>query len=196
MLGRAPKLNLLDEEFLKGNSGFASGYPICPDCMALARPSILMFGDSNWVEDTIEYDVYNAWSSTTKKLLEHIPTFKLVILEIGCGDKVPTIRGMTEAAYLGLQPAETNNITLIRINKDFPFADSENYSNSVIPILGGASDTLHVIDKYVKELLHAEIAKKGEKDVTENKEEYKEEKQEEYKEEKIEEMQEEKKEEE
>ena len=63
--------------------------PICKNCNAPARPSICLFDDLFWItpEDKIA-----AWKSETKKKMSKNKRLKLVILEIGCGDRVPTIR--------------------------------------------------------------------------------------------------------
>ena len=59
--------------------------PACPKCRGLARPNILMFDDWGWINTftTIGKDWFDQW-------LKHLESF--VILEIGAGTGVPTIR--------------------------------------------------------------------------------------------------------
>lgn len=75
--------------------------PNCQHCGGLARPNVLMFGDSEWLEDRTEqqYSRYEAWR-------KQIRTARLVVIEIGAGTAVPTVRLECESA----------GGTLIRIN--------------------------------------------------------------------------------
>lgn len=80
-----------------------SPLPSCPDCGALARPNILMFGDSGWVPDRTAEQMlaHRAW------VREH--RAGLVVVEIGAGTAIPTVRREAEQAS-----ATTG--ALIRIN--------------------------------------------------------------------------------
>ena len=81
--------------------------PACISCGGLARPNILMFGDWGWIPDRTERqeEAFSLW-------LEEIRhrRLKLVIVEIGAGHAVPTVRYRSERAALSLGG------TLIRIN--------------------------------------------------------------------------------
>lgn len=59
--------------------------PSCPKCRGLARPNILMFNDSHWIETfaAIGRGNFEQW-------IEKVGTF--VVLEIGAGTGLPTIR--------------------------------------------------------------------------------------------------------
>ncbi|MEO5345025.1 MAG: hypothetical protein H7834_01445 [Magnetococcus sp. YQC-9] len=67
--------------------------PLCPRCGALARPNILMFSDANWLEQR---------SATQEARMQHwladlrAQNLRLVIIEIGAGNAVPTIRQSSE----------------------------------------------------------------------------------------------------
>lgn len=63
--------------------------PHCPDCGALARPNILMFGDWSWVDrrTTLQYQRLQQWLSTVERL---------VCIEIGAGTNIPTVRHFSE----------------------------------------------------------------------------------------------------
>ncbi|HHQ48920.1 MAG TPA: NAD-dependent deacetylase [Acidobacteria bacterium] len=83
--------------------------PVCPECGEVARPNILMFGDWAWVPDRS--------SSQERRLeswLDRAGPAGLVIVEIGAGSAVPTVRMLSErtAAHL--------DATLIRINPREP----------------------------------------------------------------------------
>jgi NAD-dependent SIR2 family protein deacetylase len=75
--------------------------PACQRCGGLARPNVLMFGDGEWIESRTEAQLarYQDWLRTVRGS-------QLVIVELGAGTTVPTVRW--ECERLGG--------TLIRIN--------------------------------------------------------------------------------
>ncbi|WP_091380540.1 SIR2 family NAD-dependent protein deacylase [Actinokineospora alba] len=82
--------------------------PECPSCGALARPNILMFGDYTWVPDRSQRDL-DALASWRRSQLGK----RLVVVEIGAGNAIPTVRRQAELAS-----AATG--ALIRINPREP----------------------------------------------------------------------------
>lgn len=80
--------------------------PSCPRCGSLARPNILMFGDFDWVPDRSQeqLDELAAWRRANRDA---------VVVEIGAGQAVPTVRRYSELAS-----AATG--ALIRINPREP----------------------------------------------------------------------------
>lgn len=81
--------------------------PRCIHCNAIARPNILMFGDFSFIADRTESQEFrfNLWLEKVIDLNQ-----KLVIIEIGAGKSVPTVRWKSE------QVAKISNGYLIRIN--------------------------------------------------------------------------------
>jgi NAD-dependent SIR2 family protein deacetylase len=79
--------------------------PTCPQCGAIARPNVLMFGDWHWNAER---------SSDQEHRLTHWLARKecrsLVIVECGAGNTVPTVRVTSEGV------ASTYGGRLIRIN--------------------------------------------------------------------------------
>jgi NAD-dependent SIR2 family protein deacetylase len=104
--------------------------PTCPRCGALARPNVLMFGDAEWLEHRTaeQYNRYNAWR-------RQIRGCRLVVIEIGAGRAVPTVRLECESA----------GGTLIRIN---PYEAEGKETAIAFPC--GALEVLTAIDQ----LLH------------------------------------------
>jgi NAD-dependent SIR2 family protein deacetylase len=82
--------------------------PRCRNCRGLARPNVLMFGDRTWVctrtEDTV--DELTAWR-------HGLQGANLVVVELGAGTAVQTVRQFAELAT-------TTNGALIRINPTTP----------------------------------------------------------------------------
>lgn len=79
--------------------------PICPECGGVARPNILMFGDYSWISDRTARQ-----EDRFESFLEVNRDKPLVIVEIGAGSAIPTIRFMSER--LGRRP----DAAVIRIN--------------------------------------------------------------------------------
>jgi NAD-dependent SIR2 family protein deacetylase len=83
----------------------AGQIPKCIRCGGVARPNILMFGDFSWLPDRTrrqerEFDEF---------LTDHAGA-RLVIIELGAGTAIPTIR------HMGERLAGRNKSVLIRIN--------------------------------------------------------------------------------
>lgn len=81
--------------------------PQCPRCKGLARPNILMFGDWNWIgyRSQEQSRRMNDWID---QIIRN--KYKLVVIEMGAGSAVPTVRYESEH-----RAAQTGG-TLIRIN--------------------------------------------------------------------------------
>lgn len=85
----------------------ALNIPKCPYCNAIARPNILMFGDwSSWNDKR-----YNQQKAQYNKWLKQNKTARIVIIEIGAGTAIPTIRLESERVV-----KQFINAYLIRIN--------------------------------------------------------------------------------
>jgi NAD-dependent SIR2 family protein deacetylase len=111
----------------------ADPLPRCPACAALARPNVLMFGDSDWVghRTAAQQARLQAW-------LDEIARggARLAIVECGAGLAVPTVRRLGEAL------ARRPGATLIRINLREPEGPS-----GAAAIRAGARDALEAIDR-------------------------------------------------
>lgn len=79
--------------------------PICPYCGSTARPNILMFGDFGWISDRSDRQESNFYNWLNNSLYNNT-----IILEIGAGNAVPTIRHLT------YRLATQTNGTIVRIN--------------------------------------------------------------------------------
>ncbi|WP_020669768.1 SIR2 family NAD-dependent protein deacylase [Amycolatopsis nigrescens] len=80
--------------------------PSCPHCGGLARPNIQMFGDFDWIGHRTrrQLDELSAWRRANRNA---------VVLELGAGLAVPTVRRQAELASAA-------NGALIRINPREP----------------------------------------------------------------------------
>lgn len=75
----------------------AGHIPRCVSCGAVARPNILMFGDYGWVSDRTAQQQRNF-----DEFLADMQGGRLVVVEMGAGTAIPTIRYLTEE--LGSRP--------------------------------------------------------------------------------------------
>jgi len=87
-----------------------SRLPICPDCRKTSRPNILMFNDWNWLPDRtrIQEQAFEQF------LLRHAER-RIVVIELGAGTAIPTIRATSERIGWNYPHA-----TVIRINPREP----------------------------------------------------------------------------
>jgi NAD-dependent SIR2 family protein deacetylase len=91
---------LVDEETMRA----AAPLPACPSCGVLARPNILMFGDYDWIPDRTA-----AQLARHRAFLRSGDRARLVVVELGAGTAVPTVRRESELA-------SATSGALIRIN--------------------------------------------------------------------------------
>lgn len=82
-----------------------SPLPRCPTCDAVARPNILMFGDYGWLQERTarQEHALQSW-------LNQVSSEDLVVVELGAGTAIPTVR----------YECERHGGTLIRINPRDP----------------------------------------------------------------------------
>ena len=108
-----------------------SPLPRCPSCGGLARPNILMFGDFSWQPERsqAQLDSLASWRRAADGL---------VVVEIGAGTAVPTVRRFGELAS-----AATGD--LVRINPRGP----EIRHGRGVSLAGGALETLSALDALV-----------------------------------------------
>jgi NAD-dependent SIR2 family protein deacetylase len=105
--------------------------PACPRCGALARPNVLMFGDWGWDSSRTDpqHRRLDSW-------LRALAGARLVIVELGAGRAVPTVRITCE------EIARRSRGTLIRINPREPDVPAGHLS-----LPGGALDALRAMDQ-------------------------------------------------
>lgn len=115
---------LFDAESLRAHRPL----PSCPNCGGLARPNILMFDDYDWApsRSQAQLDELNSWRRAHRDL---------VVVEIGAGLAVPTVRRQAE-----LSAAATG--ALIRINP----READVRHGRGVSFTGGALETLTALD--------------------------------------------------
>lgn len=88
----------------------AAHTPRCPSCNGISRPNILMFGDWSWLAQR----THGQEQRLQRFLGEHADK-KIVVIEMGAGTAIPTIRATSER--IGWQYEQA---TVIRINTREP----------------------------------------------------------------------------
>lgn len=107
--------------------------PRCPSCGGVARPNVLMFGDWGWVHhrSSAQEHRFTQW-------LDEVAGERLVVVEMGAGTAIPTVRMTSE------QAGRRKGATLVRINPREP-----QVPEGQIGISGPAMGTLQAIDSLV-----------------------------------------------
>jgi len=79
--------------------------PKCPECQQVARPNILMFGDYSWLSKRSSIQ-----EETFDEFLQDNDNKRMVVIELGAGSSIPTIRHLSE------QLGQHQQTTVLRIN--------------------------------------------------------------------------------
>jgi hypothetical protein len=125
----------------------ACSVPHCSACRRPARPSVVMFGDSDALVLSLAQrrrERYQEWEAAVEQQVERREgAYRVVVLEIGCGARVPSISNEAMCVHrdinaissrFGAAPAAT----LVRIN---PAPDCPSHvDGSVVGIQGGAQE--------------------------------------------------------
>lgn len=115
----------------------AEHIPRCPQCGAVARPNILMFGDYFWNDGRTAQQERNF-----KSFLKLHSQNPLVVIETGAGTAVPTIRRLSE--HLG----SYCQAMVFRINPREPYIAPPHFS-----LACNALEGLRLIDAFIQEEL-------------------------------------------
>lgn len=106
--------------------------PACPNCKSIARPNILMFSDFEWDHSRTTYQ-----RKRMEDWLEDKKQKKLLVIEIGAGSDIPTVRLTCEEIFQSIGDQ------FIRIN---PIESECNIKNS-LSFSMGAEKALKIIAK-------------------------------------------------
>ncbi|MGA1845767.1 SIR2 family NAD-dependent protein deacylase [Deferribacter abyssi] len=115
------------------NTMRAKNIPKCKFCGEVARPNILMFGDYSWIADRS-----HAQSVRYETFMENNKNKKFIVIEIGAGTAIPSIR------YTSERISKYYDATIIRINPREPHISKPHISLAV-----GGLQALTEINKYL-----------------------------------------------
>lgn len=107
--------------------------PLCPRCGSVARPNILMFGDWAWSSRRSD-----AQGKSLQQWLQALDENALVVIELGAGKHIPTVRRFSE-------DLQSRGAALIRINP----RDGDGPSGTV-SIASGALDGLRQVGNVMR----------------------------------------------
>ncbi len=91
----------------------AGRIPRCGRCGGVARPNVLMFGDSSWVSERTD-----GQEGLFDAFLDDHGGRETVVVEMGAGTSIPTMRALSER--LGRR----RGVTVVRINPREPWIDA------------------------------------------------------------------------
>jgi len=146
-------------------AGFARNRPVCLSCNGPARPAILMFGDFDWQDSPASSKRWKAWSKTVEQIMletsrKENRKVKAVILEIGAGRNVPTIRSLCERMLHNWKEAGAD-ATLVRVNPELPLGDTHacrpggHLERSIVSIMARGLDSLCRMDSMMPQAIAA-----------------------------------------
>ncbi|KAG3116404.1 hypothetical protein PI124_g9671 [Phytophthora idaei] len=108
-----------------------------------------------WIANRSEENGYIAWESVMELMLQEDPTLNLVVLEIGCGTRVPSVRRETEMVVADvIEGCGRPQATLIRVNLEIPTCDNPLIlvNNRFLPIQSKGLEALEAIDRELANL--------------------------------------------
>ncbi len=108
----------------------ATRIPRCGRCGGVARPNVLMFGDSSWLSDRTD-----GQEARFGEFLDTNAGRATAVVEMGAGTAIPTMRALSER--LGRR----RGVTVVRINPREPWIDAPH-----LAIADGALAALSAID--------------------------------------------------
>jgi NAD-dependent SIR2 family protein deacetylase len=125
--------------------------PQCPYCKKLARPNVLMFGDWGFLDNRLEQQ-----TSHHEKFKSNIAKAKakLLIIELGAGTAVPTVRRESERTFIDSK--WTADFIRINPSAEHSIIDAHYKNQSkgqTIEITLDALTALTLIDKAIKQKL-------------------------------------------
>jgi NAD-dependent SIR2 family protein deacetylase len=156
-----PSCHVVSPEHWDG--AFRCNHPRCLRCSGAARPAILMFSDGQWQDDVAQAERWTRWKSAV--LAEAAACrasttvgddggggpLRVVIVEVGAGGNVTTVRGVSESLLKQCSAAGAVS-TLVRINPDLPLADDTENQPHTISLAGYGLATVRAIDQAMKAL--------------------------------------------
>eukprot|EP00939_MAST-03C_sp_MAST-3C-sp1_P001645 g1645.t1 len=72
------------------------GFTRCTHCGAAGRPSVLMFRDDEWTGRRDQERLYVEWEAAVERRLAKDESASIVVIEMGCGERVPHVRRESE----------------------------------------------------------------------------------------------------
>ena len=119
-------------------------HPRCVRCGGPARPNILMFEDRAYKHDEASVSRFSSWATAVEEHVERETAAgrrcRVVVLEIGAGDNVRTVRQTSETLLRDVVGAG-GVPTLIRINPDLPLADDRDLQAHTLSLMARPDQT-------------------------------------------------------
>ena len=141
-----------------GGPCWETNHPTCPSSGARARPAILMFGDAAYLDDEAQAAAWERWTAAVlAEARAHAwreppgSALRVVLLEVGCGGTVRTVRHQSEALAEELLEAGAH-ATLVRVNPDLPLADDPSRQPQTISVLSTGLAAIQKMDDALRAL--------------------------------------------
>lgn len=141
------------------DAAFAANHPACAVCRGPARPAVQMFGDAAWRDVPAQAGRWERWLGVVRELALEEVARAIVILEIGAGGRVTTVRKTSEQLLRTFRNAGAD-AHLLRVNPALPLGDGEalapggGLEHRVTSIMGGGLESLQKIDAAMSDFMH------------------------------------------
>ena len=142
------------------SSSFATNVPRCP-LGHLARPNILMFNDSTWLRSTAAEQRYLQWMHAMLDVIEADSSINVVVLEVGCGTNVPTVRWRSESVWAMIRQRQKATVHdggsrlgrrgLIRVNAWESRIDVEGKDEDCVSVELGGLPFVRIVDRLLEQ---------------------------------------------
>ena len=127
---------------------FSDNHVRCARCRGPARPAVLMFGewgDKEWLDSQAQAQRWKSYLEALGQVVTSKPGLRCVLLELGAGLRVPTVRETSEQ-ILELLLEGGAQAHLVRINPTHCEADNVHLAPHVVSLKSTALECLAAMD--------------------------------------------------
>ena len=131
---------------------FSDNHVRCARCRGPARPAVLMFGewgDKDWLDSQAQAGRWKSYLQALGQVVTSRPGLRCVLLELGAGLRVPTVRETSEQ-ILELLLQGGAQAQLVRVNPQHPEADDSDLAPHVLSLKGTALECLSAMDAMMR----------------------------------------------
>ncbi|CAK9082325.1 Hypothetical protein (Fragment) [Durusdinium trenchii] len=133
---------------------FSENHPKCARCRAAARPAVLMFGewgDKEWLDSQGQVSRWSNFMQGLGEVVAATTNLRCVLLEIGAGTRVPTVR-QTSEQILEVLLSGGANAKLLRVNPKDAEPDDADLAEHILSFQSTGLEFLRAVDALLPEV--------------------------------------------
>eukprot|EP00913_Durusdinium_trenchii_P024299 g22813.t1 len=138
---------------------FSENHPKCARCRAAARPAVLMFGewgDKEWLDSQGQVSRWSNFMQGLGEVVAATTNLRCVLLEIGAGTRVPTVR-QTSEQILEVLLSGGANAKLLRVNPKDAEPDDADLAEHILSFQSTGLEFLRAVDALLPEELQQSV---------------------------------------